>query len=130
MENGDYADRARTARVRDRATWVVAAVSAATTTCAVAATLGLAAALPVPPPEPVTAPAGDIGGTGGQVAPGPDGSPTPVPESPTRVPESPPPDARALRAPDKAPTERRSSTRPARQRQQSQQQDAPRTSGS
>ena len=126
MENGDYADRARTARVRDRATWVVAAVSTATTTCAVAATLGLAAALPVPPPEPVTAPAGDIGGTGGQVAPGPAGSPTPIPESP-------PPDAQALRAPDKAPTERRSSSRPARQRQpsqQSQQQDAPRTSGS
>lgn len=126
MPNGDYADRARAARVRDRATWAVAAVSTAATTCTVAATLGLAAALPVPPPEQVGAPAVGTGGassTGDTITPAPVGSPTPTAQSEE-------PDAQALRPPDKSPTERRSSTRPARQRQQTQQQDAPRTSGS
>ena len=121
MTNGDYADRARTARVRDRATWVVAALSTVATTGTVVATLGLAAVLPVPAPEPATAP------PAGPAAPSPSSSrAAPVPSG-IPNPESAPADVQALNAPDRTPTERRRSSKPARSRQQ---QDAPRTSGS
>lgn len=121
MSNGDYADRVRTARVRDRATWAVAAASTAATTCTVAATLGLAATLPVPSPEPAAVP------SSGSVPAPPESRETAAPDA-----DDPATSLRALRPPDTAPTERRRSSKPARERRQSQQtqQDAPRTSGS
>lgn len=126
MSNGDYAERARTARVRDRATWTVAGLSAAATTCTVAATLGLAAALPMPPAEQADA-------SGAQPAL-PASSPPPTgatggaaPAQPEKA--QPGSQAPSLQVPTMAPKERRKTTTAPRRSQQ-QQQDAPRTSGS